>query len=70
MPVLIGLVAGVPLAFWAVRLARGLLFGVGAADPISFLAACLVLAATTAVAGLIPALRSARIDPARALKYE
>jgi len=69
-PVLVGLAAGVPLALWAVRLARGIVFGVGIADPISFLTACLVLAATTAVAGLIPALRSARIDPARALKYE
>jgi ABC-type lipoprotein release transport system permease subunit len=69
-PVLIGLVAGVPLALWAARLARGLLFGVDAADPISFLTAGSVLTATTVLAGLIPALRSARIDPARALKYE
>jgi hypothetical protein len=39
-------------------------------DPISLVTAGFVLAATTAAAGLIPALRSARIDPARALKYE
>lgn len=69
-PVLMGLVAGVPLAMWAARLARGFLFGVDAADPVSFLTAGSLLTATTAVAGLIPAIRSARIDPARALKYE
>jgi len=50
------------------RLLRGLLFGVTADDPITFLAMLAALTLVAAIAGYIPALRASRIDPAVALR--
>jgi ABC-type antimicrobial peptide transport system permease subunit len=49
---------------------RGLLFGVGAADPATLAAALLVLAAGAALAGYVPARRAARLSPVDALRAE
>jgi len=62
----VGLLAAWPLA----RLMRGLLFGVGAADPATLAAAVLVLAAAAALAGYLPARRAARLSPVAALRAE
>jgi putative ABC transport system permease protein len=52
------------------RLLRTLLFGVGPADPPTFVAAAAALAAVGALAAYVPAWRAARIDPVRALAEE
>jgi predicted permease len=71
---LIGLGIGVPAAWIAGRLASAqlspLLFGLTPADPISFAMATVLLALVTFAAGVVPALRAARIDPIIALRHE
>jgi putative ABC transport system permease protein len=52
------------------RLLGTLLFGVGPADPLTFVAAALTLATVGTLAAYIPARRAARIDPVRALAEE
>jgi ABC-type antimicrobial peptide transport system permease subunit len=69
-PVVIGLVAGLVLAVVAWRAAAGLLFGVSPLDPVSLLGAATVLAAAGALACYVPARRTARVDPAVALRAE
>jgi predicted permease len=62
--------AGLLLGFGAAQLLRSLLYGVAAADPIAFGAAALLLAATSLLACLAPALSAARVEPLQALRYE
>jgi putative ABC transport system permease protein len=52
------------------RLLGTLLFGVGPADPATFVAAAAALAAVSTLAAYLPARRAARIDPMRALAEE
>jgi predicted permease len=62
----VGLIA----AFAAARLMRSQLYGVGAADPITFIAVPLVLASVALLATYIPARRAAKVDPVIALRSE
>jgi predicted permease len=56
-------------ASWAIsRAFSGLLFGVTATDPATFLGMLAVLTAVSAVAGYLPARRASRIDPMLALR--
>jgi ABC-type antimicrobial peptide transport system permease subunit len=66
----IGVLAGGALAAAFVPLLRGLVWGVPMFDPRTFVAAAAGLLATAAVASLIPALRVARLDPARTLRAD
>jgi putative ABC transport system permease protein len=66
----LGLAIGLPIAFVLARTLSSLLFGVEAADPFSFLALPLLLAAVAALASYLPARRAARVDPLVALRYE
>jgi putative ABC transport system permease protein len=66
----IGSAAGVAGAFLLARLLRTLLYGVGPADPISYLAAALVMGLAVLLACAIPALRAARVAPVQALRDE
>ncbi|HMF10052.1 MAG TPA: ABC transporter permease, partial [Thermoanaerobaculia bacterium] len=66
----LGVAFGLVGAFALTRLLRQLLFGVGAADPVSFGAAAAVLIFVGLAAGVIPAHRASRVDPAQALRAE
>jgi putative ABC transport system permease protein len=47
-----------------------LLFGVGAADPVTFAAVSILLIAIALIACLLPARKASRVDPMIALRYE
>ena len=66
--VLFGIAAGVLAALALTRLMRTLLFDVSPADPLTFVTVAVVLAAVAFLAGWLPALRAARIDPVLALR--
>ncbi len=66
----IGIAAGVVLALAFARLVRGLLYGVGPADPATFVVIAVALGAAAALASWLPARRAARIDPVEALRSE
>ena len=66
----IGMTVGM-VASWALaRSLSGLLFGVSATDPVTFIGMLLVLATVAALAGYVPARRASRIDPLVALRAE
>ena len=65
--VVVGAAVGFPLAFAAGRSMQTLLFGVGAADPVSFVAGSAILLVVAAVAAYLPAHRASRIEPMVAL---
>jgi len=66
----IGAAIGLGGALLATRLAASLLYGVTAADPLTFAAMIAVLGAVSALAGYLPALRAARIEPVTLLRSE
>jgi putative ABC transport system permease protein len=66
----VGVIAGAIGALALTSLIRGLLFGVSSFDPLTFLAMAALLAAVTAIACVIPALRATKVDPLVALRYE
>ena len=68
--VLIGITAGLMASFLTVRLIRGLLYGIAATDPATFIAVPLVLLGVALLACYIPARRAMRVDPIIALRYE
>jgi len=70
LPVGIGIAAGLAGTLVSSRLLSDLLFGVGAADPLTVTVSAAVLVAVAGGATWIPARRAARVDPARALRAE
>jgi predicted permease len=67
---LAGLIAGCLLAAVGARAIAGALYGVSAADPVSWLTAAAVLLVASALANLVPAWRAAHVDPCEALRTE
>lgn len=67
---LMGLALGAGLALVALRLLRGLLFGVSPADPVSMAGGAMLLLAVALLAALVPAVRAAKVEPVRALTRE
>jgi predicted permease len=66
----IGVVVGVVAAMGLTRLMSSLLFGVGAMDPMTYVAVSTVLASIALLATYVPARRASRIDPIVALRTD
>jgi putative ABC transport system permease protein len=67
---LTGVAAGLLCAFTLMRLIAGLLFGVSASDPVTFVGVAILLASVALLACLVPAWRATRVDPLAALRHE
>jgi predicted permease len=65
-----GLVLGLLLAIATGKILSGILYEVGALDPVAFTAAPLVLAAAALIATWLPARRATQINPIQALRTE
>jgi putative ABC transport system permease protein len=65
-----GIGIGLVVAFPLMRIISRLLFGVNAADPVTFGATALVILLVTVVASYLPALRAIKVDPVVALRSE
>ena len=63
---------GTPLEYWrtARRFIESILFGLSAADPLTYGSVAGVVIAVALPASLVPALRAARVDPMTALRAE
>jgi putative ABC transport system permease protein len=68
--VVIGVVIGLAAALVLTRVMSSLLFGVSATDPITFVTISLVLLSVALTASYVPALRSMKVDPVIALRYQ
>ena len=68
--VLAGLLIGVPAALVGARFISTQLFGMSPTDPITLIAAALILMLVALLAGYLPARRASRVNPLTALRYE
>jgi putative ABC transport system permease protein len=69
-PVAFGVALGIAGAFALGRVLASLVFSVKPTDPVTFLAAAVLLALISLLACIIPAYRATRVDPIAALRYE
>ena len=66
----IGIAAGLFAAFCLTHLMQGLIYGVGTADPQTFLGVIVLLVLIGLVANYLPARRATKINPTMALREE
>jgi predicted permease len=64
----IGLALGLALSFGLTRVIAGLLYGVGANDPVTIFAVLILLAAMSLLASYLPAQRAMRVNPVTAIR--
>jgi len=67
---LTGIGIGLAVSFALTRLMKGLLFGISATDPLTFVAISMLLTSIGLLASWIPARRATKVDPLVALRYE
>jgi putative ABC transport system permease protein len=67
---LIGIGSGVVAALLLTRLMASLLYGVSAADPLTFTLVSLLLAAVSLLASYFPARYATNVSPSVALRYD
>jgi predicted permease len=67
---LLGVAVGIAGGLGITRLMTNMLYGVGASDPLTFIAVAFVVIVVALVACYIPARRAMRVDPLVALRYE
>jgi ABC-type antimicrobial peptide transport system permease subunit len=65
-----GLLSGTLVSLVLTRLLRAQLWGIGTADPATFVTVIALLSGVSLAACLIPARRATRVDPARALRMD
>jgi ABC-type antimicrobial peptide transport system permease subunit len=70
IPIVIGTILGLAVAAAATRLIASFLFETAPTDRVTLIAVALTLAVSGCIAALLPAMRAARVDPARTLRAE
>jgi len=70
MLALSGVAIGITVALATDSLFSNLLFGIKPDDPLTLVAAVILLLAVATMAGYLPARRASRVDPKVALRYE
>lgn len=68
--VAVGLLAGLGLSAATTSAINGMLFGINAIDPATYLGVAGIFLATALFAGLVPARRAARVQPMEALRHD
>ena len=66
----VGIIFGIVGALLLTRLMTGLLYGVAASDPVTYVCVGTLLATVALAASYLPARRAMRVDPVVALRYE
>jgi ABC-type antimicrobial peptide transport system permease subunit len=65
-----GVISGIGVSAFLIRLVKSMLYGLRPSDPISFGASVLFLIGMALIAGWIPATRASGVDPMEALRRE
>jgi putative ABC transport system permease protein len=65
----VGLLCGLPFAFWTTRATGNMLWGVKPSDPWTYIGSAALLCAVGTISAYLPARRASGIDPAVALRH-